>query len=605
MTVAKFFKADLQAISAFRILLGLVLLADFLFYLLPVIPEFYYDTGYAPRHIIMQMETRAGYLSLLQVSGHPWIVNSFAAVYFGAILCFIAGYRTTLAKWLVFICYISFVYRTPILDSGAEMLMRLFLLWSLFVPMHRYWSVDAALSRQPRDTPVPPIFIAAIKLQITWLYLFSGIFKLYGSNWRGGTAIEAAMSDTVYGSALGVQFADFVPWLMPIMTYAVIVFQLTFSAMVYSPFFNTILRSLAIMGALAMHTAFLILLRVGMFPFLCAVYLVLLIPDAWINKGLEKRRARFAQIKIFYDPDCGFCEKISLLFREFCLSTHTQVLPASANAHALQLLQTHNSWVVMDEKDGKTYLKWDAVSFVLKQTPLFWPLGALNDVPLFKGAFRALYDSIGKNRPALGKFTASALPWHDTPYHPTSFAKALCSFLVLTAFVSNVLYLPTFANQPFFTRDLKNFIYISQAYQRWNLFAPEPVRNYYDYALEGITAGGKSIDLRPLFEEGRMWWPEPYRAEFQSHRWAKFFTRFYETQNKRIVRYVLSKVGMRYNSALPQEERETGTIVKVKITLRTARTIHRKENEPPPITLVEEVDLSRPQTTPPSQTLGP
>lgn len=590
MNLAKLFPSDLQSLSLFRILLGLVLLADFIINLAPILPDFYYDSGFTPRHLVMASETRAGYISLLSASGHPWVVNAFCALYLAALGCFIIGYRTQLAKWLVFIGYISLIYRTPILDSGAEMLIRLFLLWSLFVPMHRYWSVDAALSRQPREAPVPAIFMASIKLQITWLYLFSGIFKVFGKSWQGGYAISWALSDTFYGGVIGGHFGEMFGFLLPYLNYAIIAFQLSFSALVYSPFFNTPLRLLAIAGAFAMHTAFLILLEVGMFPFLCMVYLVLLIPDRWWNHLFQARRARLANITLYFDPECGFCEKVCRLLREFCLCAATPVRPASDDPEALQLLRTYNSWVVKDGNTGRTYMKWEAVAFVLCQTPLFWPLGALYRLPFLQKPLTALYDCIGRNRPALSKCTAACLPFNDTPYQPTALAKVICAVLIVMAFFSNVVHLPSFANSGILTKVVRDSITLSQTYQKWNLFAPEPTHSAHNYEFTGTTKDGATVDLRPFFEKDRMWMKEGGRYVFQSHRWLKYFSRLYEKPNRRLLRFMLTRFAEKYNAQLQDEAQK---ITAIRIILRAAPTSVVKAGKPLSDIVDEEINLTQ------------
>src|SRR6185295_471337 len=95
----------------------------------------------------------------------------------------------------------SYLYwRNPLITSGAENLSRLALLWCLFLPMARYWSVDAAMDPKPRDRHYPGLPFVAIRLQLCSVYVFAALFKLLGEPWRDGSAIALALSDTLYGN---------------------------------------------------------------------------------------------------------------------------------------------------------------------------------------------------------------------------------------------------------------------------------------------------------------------------------------------------------------------------------------------------------------------
>src|SRR5262249_58336021 len=116
--------------------------------------------------------------------------------------------------------------------------------------------------------------------------------------------------------------------------------------LIYSPWCHDLTRGFALSGFAAMHLSFIVLLNIGGFPFICLAVLILLVPDRWWDRLLEERRARLAKVAIFYEPDCGFCERVSLLLREFLLSPTATVAPASVDPEALRLLTAHNSWVV-------------------------------------------------------------------------------------------------------------------------------------------------------------------------------------------------------------------------------------------------------------------
>ena len=538
--------SGLQNLSLFRILPGGLIFYDFVFKILPVYEIFYSDRGLVTRAVNFEAHGSIGMLSILNTLDHPWHLAIFAAVFIAATVCFTLGYRTRLANWIVLIGYVGLYERNVMVTSGAEMLVRLFLIWSLFLPMARYWSVDAALDRTPRDVQVPFVLMAAIKMQVSVLYFFSAIFKLSGYTWLNGQAPQWAMHDGVHGTALGAAFADAFPFLMQPMSYAIIAFQFFFPLLVYFPLFNNFFRALALLGALTMHISFIFLLKVGPFPIICMMYLVLLIPDSWLNGLLARRRARLEKIEVFYEPGCGFCEKTARIFREFFMAPRTQVLSADADATALATLRQNNSWVVRDRARGRTYLKWEAVAFVLRQNPLSWVFGVLTDLPLIKAGFAALYGLIGRSRPRLGKLTAATLPFNDQPYHASMATQVLCGVFILLALSSNIFSVPYIDEKKIEPRALRNLISLTQIYQRWNLFAPGPVHYIYDYKIYGVNLTGQHIELDFPMNKGFMR-KDGRRIIFQSHRWLKYFHRLYEGNYTPMLRLILWRACQIYN----------------------------------------------------------
>src|SRR5258708_18492101 len=137
--------------------------------------------------------------------------------------------------------------------------------------------------------------------------------------------------------------------------------------------------------------------------------LLLPVPGRWLDRLLRRRRERLARVTIYYDPDCGFCRRVSLLLRAACLAPTSPVLPATADPEALHLLTEHGSWVVRGV-DGAIHLKWRAVAHVLKQHPIFAAIGFLTDAPALRAPFAKLYDAIGANRHRLGSIASPLLP---------------------------------------------------------------------------------------------------------------------------------------------------------------------------------------------------
>jgi len=529
------YSPNFQSLSAFRVLFALYLLAQFAG-ALPFYDDFYAASGIMPLQTLAFDTSIAGVgslMPLLRLADSTGLSAIVQVAYPLSLVALAIGFRTRWAGAIALVLDGYLFWRNPYLVSGAEILARLLLLWSLFLPINRYWSVDAALDKQPRRRPWPALPFIALRLQIASLYFFSALFKLEGAPWRQGYALAWTLPDNLYaGTPLGLLFADRAPGLLSATGYLVVAFQLAFSYLIYSPWRNELTRAVAIVGSVAMHVSFIVFLKIGGFPYLCLIMLLLLVPDLWFDRLLHRRRERLGRIKIYYEPDCGFCEKVSLLLREFLLSPTVAVLPASADPAAFRLLTEHGSWVVIDP-EGKPRLKWRAVAYVLRQNPLLAPPGYISDLPALRRPMARLYDFIGERRRTLGAVTRHVLPFRsDRP--PGRHALALNGILAALALLCNVISLDQWAidrpRQEIHSAAYRGvrsgvdeFFAVLQIRQAWALFAPVPTHWQWTYRFR---AARRDSDAAIAVDWAFAAANADGAVQFNRLYWRQYFSRF-------------------------------------------------------------------------------
>jgi hypothetical protein len=531
VATATVFARDLQSLSLFRIVFAIFLIGGFYLLELPYFGDFRGEAGLLPAALlrddflgfgpitaILQALEAAGIQAIL-----PWLFPAAA-------LAFAVGYRTRCANAILLVLTAYIGFRNPYVLSGAEVLTRLLLLWGLFLPLDRYWSFDAALDPRPRDRPHPLIPFLAMRLQIASLYVFAGLFKLATPAWTSGVALAWSLQDNVFGGRdTGVFLAANAPYLLYALNYLVVAFQLAFPLLVYSPWRNDVTRGVAIGAAAAMHFSFIFCLNIDGFPYVCLTMLLLLVPDAWVT---HLRRARLVRVAIFYEPGCAFCHKVSLLLREFMLAANSTVQPASADATANDLLIRHRSWVVRGD-DGAPYLKAAAMAYLLRQNPLFAPLGWFCSRRALQPWFDRLYDLIGSHRRGLGRVAAFILPFRS-PSAPGKAAQAVCGLLAAIALAINLASLEPlaighpledtparFANRtPPWLGVLASDLLV---WQNWPLFTPPPHWRR-DYQVVAYDLRGDSFDVvarqaAPIYRVA-----SNGRIVFANNRWLKYFS---------------------------------------------------------------------------------
>jgi hypothetical protein len=316
---------NFQSLSAFRIALAVCLLGDYLLSVRPSFDDFYGEAGILPLSALLSdpgLPIAATISRILDALGLSLVLPYLYPL---ALLTFAIGYRTRLSNAIVLVLNSYLYWRNVYVVSGAEDLARLLLIWCLFLPLNRYWSIDAALDPQPRERPYPALPFVALRLQIVSLYVFSGLFKLAGARWLDGSAVAMVLTDNMFGATpTGLYLADHFPGLLVFVTYATVAFQLALPFLVYSLWYNDLTRAVALAAMAAMHASFIFCLNIGAFPYISLATLILLVPDSWWNRG--RRRERLATVQINFEPGCGFCERIALLLREFLLA------PSAKNA---------------------------------------------------------------------------------------------------------------------------------------------------------------------------------------------------------------------------------------------------------------------------------
>ena len=101
-----FLRLDLRSLAALRIVLGLVLLFDF-FTFLPIAQFYLSDQGFVSRVDFLSEQANPWNWSLLYISGDSIFVYGFLFWHFLSLIFFIAGYKTRLHTFLIWIQIVS------------------------------------------------------------------------------------------------------------------------------------------------------------------------------------------------------------------------------------------------------------------------------------------------------------------------------------------------------------------------------------------------------------------------------------------------------------------------------------------------------------------
>ena len=503
-----FGEIDLAPVALFRIVYG-VLFFNWIWQLWPDIPAFFTDEGILPRGTALALASDR--FSILMAFGQTWQVAIFWALSLVVGLMVIVGYRTTLACVLAFIATISFEERNTLILDGSDLVYRVLPLWLAFASSGARYSLDAALRRSRGEEVTGrgwafPVRI--LQLQVAWIYLATGLEKMLGTKWPGGTATYWALQ---LKHTFGRAHADFLvrnDAVVHAMTWGTLATELGFAPAVFLPVLQPYLRFAALAAAFGMHMGIFLFMNVGNFPIIMLAALILFLPPQWIHRFVAEGRRLFGRerpLALYYDGACRLCRQTVALLHE--LDIYRTVLPmdfrrteppAGITPEALER-RMH----VVDER-GQVYSGFRALARASRGIPILVPLAVLGMVPGVVQVAEGVYDWIAARRVVLLSCPEGACELDDgEPQHrdvrirmpargqPIAVG-ALLGVLAVASF-------STAAPQPYSTVTSSlptlGFARFGSLDQRWDMFSPDPAISDGWLRGPGVLKDGTLVDV--------------------------------------------------------------------------------------------------------------
>lgn len=526
---------DLRALATFRFGISVLLIIDLLTRATDL-REHYTDFGILPTAPYIDLFANQLHVSLhLANGGWGWILFLFALHLLAAASVAI-GYRTRLATVVCWVLLVSLHNRNTYILNGGDVLFRCLWFFAMFLPLQARWSVDAALSPKKPSPDKNLVFggpTIALILQICFVYLTTAILKNGKEWWPDGTASYFALSLDEFTTPFGkwmLQWYDFLHY----STYVVYAFEWAVAFMILAPVFRVPMRCLAVLGLWALHLNFDLSMRLGIFPWVDIVGVSALIPGEiydWLQKRLEARPER-AGLKIFYDGECGFCRKAVLLLTEFLMLPKSLIAKAQDDKAAAKILAVENTWVVRDAQ-GKDHVRSDALVATLREGPLVfgWVMRKL-PLEVLRAPGDTAYKLVARARKSLGAWAAKALPDRDVSrVEPGTLASLATLFFIGYVGLWNMKSVPKFGID--ILPPWNKIGSILRLDQKWNMFAPYPLRIDGWYVMDGELKDGSKVDvLRRTFGQVNFEKPEVVSYLFKNARWRKFIMSLYEKGKK-------------------------------------------------------------------------
>lgn len=282
------FAMDFRSLALFRILIGLILLAD-VFYRLPTLVAMYTDDGVMTRDVVYRYYQKFigtnwdyGVWSLHWISGDAlwqYVLFGVAAV---AAIALTLGWKTRIATIVSWILLASLHARNPLILTSGDTILKLTMFWSIFLPLGRIWSLDARKLPPAELSKAPSYFSFAtvgFLMQIILMYFFTGVAKC-NEDWFSGLAMEYVLRLDIYILPMGHSLLE-ATWFLTLVTYATLFVEVIGVWFLLSPRHNDLARWFNILAYWGFHIGIGLTMSIGLFPLICLIIWIPVIPTSF------------------------------------------------------------------------------------------------------------------------------------------------------------------------------------------------------------------------------------------------------------------------------------------------------------------------------------
>lgn len=269
---------DLRALGLMRIGISIVLFGDLIIRSLSII-AFFTDEGVLPIELLKSYNWNPYYFSFHALSGELWWQVVLFCVNAACIISLMIGFKT---RFFTFICWaflVSLQNRNPFILQGGDDLLRLTLLWCMFLPWGQRYSIIKQSSFSNSYFSIANIGFVIL---ICSVYFFSALLKTSPEWHNEGTAIYYALSLEQIRMPLGTLLYQF-PLIMKLLTWLVYYIELIAPLLILIPVFIPKLRIIGIVSIALLHIGIGSTLYVGLFFIIGLITLLGILPSNTMN----------------------------------------------------------------------------------------------------------------------------------------------------------------------------------------------------------------------------------------------------------------------------------------------------------------------------------
>ena len=277
----KFFEIDLRVLSIFRIGLAILIIVD-LFFRGIHLEELYTNKGLFTRQDAMKFSSNTLYYSF-HLANDSFEFQTFlflTAAIFAVLL--LIGYKTRLATIVSWILITSLHVRNPLILDGGDYLLRLCLMWCMFLPIGEFYSYDSKQKTENPPLKISSYASAGLLIQIAIMYIFTGLTKFRNEEWINGDGIFLSLSEIQFATPIGLYITTLPDYVLRIITKTLIYFEILGPLFLFSK--SGLIRSCILLCFTLLHIVFSLCLDIGLFALIDIVCLIPFLSGEMLEK---------------------------------------------------------------------------------------------------------------------------------------------------------------------------------------------------------------------------------------------------------------------------------------------------------------------------------
>ncbi|EKS8372819.1 DUF393 domain-containing protein [Bacillus cereus] len=372
-----------------------------------------------------------GIFTIYQFATSPLIFNILFYLGILVTIVYILGYKGRVISILFFLFTYSILQRNGLLQDGGDNLLRVLLIYMMFMQTTAYFSFDAKKFWEKRQNSVDEqkyrlsalfhnFAVLCCIIQVCILYFTAGIYQTMGDLWNQGTALYYIMQVNQFSMPLLKNILSGHEHALVIGTYFSILIKLAFPFLL----FNRKTKCFAVATIALFHLGIAFGMGLITFSAIMIIADLMIISDkdyqklycggmklkafvcikmtSFFRKLRQNRRIRMQQITVFYDGWCPFCtrtihkiQKLDFLKLIHFVSFRTEGIIQS-NQLSIELLEK----MIHSKKEGDEDLKVGIHSFIQisKRVLPMWGLLPILYLSVWCGFGQQLYKFIANRR---------------------------------------------------------------------------------------------------------------------------------------------------------------------------------------------------------------
>ena len=273
---------DSRSVAAFRIVLGVSILYNLIFYRFPAVGVFYNNKTIFPESSIEKYYGNR--FSLFQLFDTDLWYYFLFGVLFILSVSFIIGFKTKWVSIIMFFLFGSLISINPYLSHGVEYLIEVALFWSIFLTLNQSFCLLNFKISSFNFGILPHV---GFQIQIFLIYFSAWIFK-NGETWLNGQVLEVVSYDLIHAKPLLLSLRA-APEILRFLTYFGFYSEFFLSVLLFISIFYSKTKLLAALSLIIIHTLMALLLHVGTFFIVGLAFGMLLLPTSFWNIKLIKQ----------------------------------------------------------------------------------------------------------------------------------------------------------------------------------------------------------------------------------------------------------------------------------------------------------------------------